>query len=306
MRSGGLVFAAALSSDFAARHPSKTHINLAALMFAIYNYAASSVVQSNTNAGLQLYETRRERMLFEPVPNKQWLLVLFTSPLLSLPTTRHIAHHLGAALDSLEDIALETRAAYTKRFHHLAREVFYNAVGSIITSGIGVSMKSLYIRCNAAIVDGAPSPGQETKPVVAASSRWKRRLHALWHKKQQHNSIHPRHGVLSSLNFPIILSVRDGNPRQLQWQVHRESRKSPWNAAAMDAIINAIDSLFPPPEPYIARIQCDDKHWILLRHDRMHLLAESLGRDDVASSRAWKSCLGDMQAVADAVFAMDT
>ncbi|CAK4072091.1 unnamed protein product [Aphanomyces euteiches] len=293
MRSGGLVFAAALSSDFAARHPPKTHINLAALMFAICNYAASSVVlQSSTNAGLQLYETRQERMLFERVPSKQWLLVLFTNPFLSLPTARHIAHHLGAALDSLEDIALETRAAYTKRFQHLAREVFYNAVGGIIASGIGVSMKSVYIRCNAAIVDGASSPGEETKPVVAASSRWKRRLHALWHKKQQHNSIHPRHG--------------DGTPRQLQWQVHRESPKSPWNAAAIDAIINAIDSLFPPPEPYLARIQSGDNHWIVLRHGRMHLLAESLDRDDVASSRGWKTCLGDMQAMADAVFAMDT
>ncbi|CAK5137685.1 unnamed protein product [Aphanomyces euteiches] len=230
MRSGGLVFAAALSSDFAARHPPKTHINLAALMFAICNYAASSVVlQSSTNAGLQLYETRQERMLFERVPSKQWLLVLFTNPFLSLPTARHIAHHLGAALDSLEDIALETRAAYTKRFQHLAREVFYNAVGGIIASGIGVSMKSVYIRCNAAIVDGASSPGEETKPVVAASSRWKRRLHALWHKKQQHNSIHPRHGMLPSVNFAMRLSI--------------ESPKSPWNAAAIDAIINAIDRL---------------------------------------------------------------
>nr|AIG56332.1 secreted protein [Achlya hypogyna] len=82
---GTLVHAKALSTSFATEFPARSHMNQAALFFAIHNYA-SSVVDSGT--ALQYFETSCDRYLFEPLQDKQWLIVVISARGVDLASTR--------------------------------------------------------------------------------------------------------------------------------------------------------------------------------------------------------------------------
>ncbi|KDO28600.1 hypothetical protein SPRG_06456 [Saprolegnia parasitica CBS 223.65] len=92
---GTLVHARALSAAFHTQYPTKSHMNQAALFFALHSFAGS-VVETSSQHDLQYFETSNERYVMEPVPAKQWLLVIVTWRSTHAAIARHMATVIGA------------------------------------------------------------------------------------------------------------------------------------------------------------------------------------------------------------------
>ncbi|KAF0695950.1 Aste57867_13257 [Aphanomyces stellatus] len=324
MRGGGLLYAKALSKDFHERHPPKTHMNLAALMFAVVNYAGSwplvvvamltscvsaVSVTDCASSRLRLYETNDERMVFELVPTKQWLLVVFAAPLVSLGRVRWIAEHMAHAFADLADMSTEPRASQAKKFATTACHVFRTTIDAMareMTAEFLVSHVLLHCTAKRKVATDSPV-------VVAASmARWKRQLahifvhHPWWRRRHRH-----------PMNQIAALQDDPATPPRLVMHVQANDAKKAiaWNTTATDDIFACIERLTPSRGKPLASsshttIHCSrssdaSTHYFVLVHsDRLHLVFYAANPIRSISSHVTDS-MRPMQAIADAILVLE-
>ncbi|EQC33924.1 hypothetical protein, variant [Saprolegnia diclina VS20] len=170
---GTLVHARALSRAFQTQYPAKSHMNQAALFFALYNFAGS-VVETPSQHDLKYFETTDERYILEPVPAKQWLLVIVTSRATHLAIARHMATVIGAG----EAVPMDRK-----------RQVpyFQACIVQALDAAVSSVLETIRERHAAELALVAfDSEALEVGPLtvsVAARSRWRRRWHTWLQRK---------------------------------------------------------------------------------------------------------------------------
>ncbi|OQS07918.1 hypothetical protein THRCLA_00088 [Thraustotheca clavata] len=100
---GTLIHSKALSKDY----PMQSTMNQAALFFALYNYSGS-IYHTHVNKGLKYFQTTYERFVFEPISDKQWLIVIITSATMDVDYARSVIRQIeyfkGAIREALETV----------------------------------------------------------------------------------------------------------------------------------------------------------------------------------------------------------
>ncbi|ETV82061.1 hypothetical protein H257_05579 [Aphanomyces astaci] len=296
LRGGGLVYSKALAASFSTRHPHKTHMNLAALLFAIFNYAGS--VTRSGGGTLHQYETRSQRLVFGVAPAKQWLVVGFASPqVFSQHDHWWTTHRFADAVNSrLHTIPSESRASQGKRLHIILHDVLVDSMRHIGTTLCPVFQAStLVVYCtppkietHAADVrqaEATPLPRHVNRQshansimVATATSKWKRRWHALWRTPvlRRPPSLHQ---VLPG-NSPIIVHQDEQNlPSRRHILLEctlGDKRDATWTLSTVEGLVatsiattRTIPSSNPPSRTIIPEASTN---WLVLGWDRLHVV----------------------------------
>ncbi|ETW02774.1 hypothetical protein H310_05266 [Aphanomyces invadans] len=299
LRGGGLVYGKALSASFAKHHPHKTHMNLAALLFAIYNYAAS-VTTDAAAAGLRQYETHIERLVFEVAPTKQWLVVVFAATR-GLPEDQlwRMTNRLAQGLDSFDAPATESRVSQSKRLHGILCQILYESIlcmAKALVANVNALQVVVYCTPPKSFHDDVRAPelsASATIPshsstrhftIASVSSRWRRRWHALWRtNSSRHHQVQPQLGMPPSGSaVEALVDYTRTNERRVLVScptVDGEHATAPdeWTTSTVEAVLASSTRIDGSRIHKAARSATTKMSWLVLEWDRLHVLVLQSG-----------------------------
>ncbi|KAF4027425.1 hypothetical protein GN244_ATG20973 [Phytophthora infestans] len=139
--SGALHYTRSFSDGFDVRHPKTERLNFAALIFALQNFAGSSVrsvenadglgegLRTRNSAEITMFNTSVENMVLTTTPSSGLLVVLFTAPNFDVEVAKWIVHRVAFNYDNCDaaDMQLTLNQAH-RRFRQAFSQTIDEAV----------------------------------------------------------------------------------------------------------------------------------------------------------------------------------
>ncbi|KAG1685171.1 hypothetical protein DVH05_011373 [Phytophthora capsici] len=133
--SGALHYTKSFTDRFDAHHPKSERLNLGALLFALHNFAGSSIrgkyyndetdtetgLEASRSVGIAMYSTPRENMVLTATPSNKLLVVLFTTPELDAEVAKWIVRRLAVKYESCDSTCTCTESELTTALNQVPR-----------------------------------------------------------------------------------------------------------------------------------------------------------------------------------------
>ncbi|OWZ16226.1 hypothetical protein PHMEG_00010012 [Phytophthora megakarya] len=118
MSSGTLHYTKSFSDAFDARHPKSERLNLGALVFALQNFAGSSIRRTDTNdtdstplttgvVDIGMFSTPQENMVLAITPSNSLLVVLFTTPDFDAGVAKWVVRRVAFNYEGIDDTQMQ-------------------------------------------------------------------------------------------------------------------------------------------------------------------------------------------------------
>ncbi|ETN08221.1 hypothetical protein PPTG_12062 [Phytophthora nicotianae INRA-310] len=142
MSSGALHYTKSFSDEFDARHPKTERLNFGALIFALQNFAGSSIRSMESSDGLDaakglersnvaeivMYTTPLENMVLATTPSSKLLVVLFTTPDFDVDVAKWVVRRVAFNYDICDNTEMTALNQVPRRF----RRAFSQAVDDTV------------------------------------------------------------------------------------------------------------------------------------------------------------------------------
>ncbi|KAL3656851.1 hypothetical protein V7S43_018194 [Phytophthora oleae] len=130
MSSGALHYTKSFSNRFDVHHPKSKRLNLGALIFALQNFAGSSIREKDHNEGsgavtglqasraaeIAMYSTPLENMVLVTTPSNKLLVGLFTTPEFDAEVAKWIVRRLAFNYENCDSTEMELLNQVSRRF----------------------------------------------------------------------------------------------------------------------------------------------------------------------------------------------
>ncbi|KAG7389547.1 hypothetical protein PHYPSEUDO_010192 [Phytophthora pseudosyringae] len=122
MSSGALHYTKSFSDAFDVRHPKTERLNLGALIFALQNFAGSSIRATENNDGpdgpqptgsaeIVMFATPIENMVLAATPSNQLLVVLFTTPDFAVDAAKWVVGRVAFNYENCDNAEMQVMTA---------------------------------------------------------------------------------------------------------------------------------------------------------------------------------------------------